>query len=766
MVLPISQLQRFLYSHYLLGGFRQSLGVLLPVILLGGILKNYDIGVIASMGALCVAIVDQPGGPRRYRSNEMLGGALLGTFTVLITGLSSNYPLAIWILVPTLSFLYSMLNVFGKRGGLIGFACLLLMALTLRFPMTPSQVLMHTLYSSGGALFYFIFSSLFRRLLLYSEERRTLSVALFATAEYMLRRARFYDSSTDLEANYRELIRVQSEMTEAHQATRDMILRELPKGGKGYGEAHRLALLTIYVNMVSLLDSLVATHTDYANLRRRMAGSDFMVFAHDALYQLAIDIEHIALNVSRHRKTRTRQSVKAELRAMEFELERYKRNNMGEDDPETYALLLQVLRRLRNIQNIVDHMAAQTRSPSSDLPIEQYVNKSLSRFLSREEIRFGMLTSNLRWNSSTFRYSIRVSCATLLGLAVPTAVAYFSPSFELLKALTSYSHWIILTSLVILKPGFALTKQRNSLRLVGTAAGCGLAFALMNLTQNTEIYFLFMLGAYVLGNSLVQLNFMLSAVFNTLFVLISFQFLHAESSFLIGQRFVDTLIGCIIALICSYILPWWESNSMSTYASEALAANKKYLQTGLYYAELNRHYYATSVHKAEQSLSALELEQIAHLEKELGEADTQCQLARRNVHIAFNNFASGFYRMMSEPTSQQQHVALLNNLLIQHHILASQISAAIPLLASLKKIPEGINTALAAIEADLSFNEAPEVGSIETENELAMLAYPLRQMLKAAQLIRHDMRGLMLSSGPPSPKQIAQVKAEDDEIPN
>lgn len=764
MVLPISQLQRFLYSHYLLGGLRQSLGVLLPVILLGGILKNYDIGVIASMGALCVAIVDQPGGPRRYRSNEMLGGALLGTFTVFITGLSSNYPLAIWILVPTLSFLYSMLNVFGKRGGLIGFACLLLMALTLRFPMTPNQVLIHTLYSGGGALFYFVFSTLFRRLLLYSEERRTLSVALFSTAEYMLRRSKFYDSSTDLETNYRELIRVQSEMTEAHQATRDMILRELPKGGKGYGEAHRLALLTIYVNMVSLLDSLVATHTDYANLRRRMADSDFMIFAHDALHQLAIDIEHIALNVSRHRKTRTRQSVKAELRAMEYELERYKRNNMAVEDPETYALLLQVLRRLRNVQNIVDHMAAQTRSPSSDLPIEQYVNKSLSRFLSREEVRFGMLTSNLRWNSSTFRYSIRVSCATLLGLAVPTVVAYFSPSFELLKALTSYSHWIILTSLVILKPGFALTKQRNSLRLVGTAAGCGLAFVLMNLTQNTEIYFLFMLGAYVLGNSLVQLNFMLSAVFNTLFVLISFQFLHAESSFLIGQRFVDTLIGCIIALICSYILPWWESNSMSSYATDALTANKKYLQTGLYYAELNRQYYATSVHKTDESIS--ELEQTALLEKELGEADTQWQLARRNVHIAFNNFASGFYRMMSEPASQQQHVALLNNLLIQNHILASQISASIPLLASLKEIPEGVNTALTAIQADLSFNEAPEVGSIETDNELAMLAYPLRQMLKAAQLIRHDMRGFILSSGPPSPKQIAQVKAEDDETPN
>src|SRR5690554_4568828 len=169
MVLPIPQLQRFIYSHYLLGGLRQSIGVLLPVALLGGFFKLYGIGVIASMGALCVAIVDQPGGPRRYRSNEMLGAAALGTFTAFITGLSSSTPLLIWILVPLLSFFYSMLNVFGKRGGLIGFACLLLMALTLRFPMSPNEVLFHTLFSGGGALFYFAFSTLFRQVLLYRE---------------------------------------------------------------------------------------------------------------------------------------------------------------------------------------------------------------------------------------------------------------------------------------------------------------------------------------------------------------------------------------------------------------------------------------------------------------------------------------------------------------------------------------------------------------------------------------------------------------------
>lgn len=759
MLLPIPPLQRFIYSHYLLGGLRQSLGVLLPVTILGGFFKLYDIGVVISMGALCVAIVDQPGGPRRYRSNEMLGAAALGTFTVFITGLSSSSPLLIWLLVPILSFVYSMLNVFGKRGGLIGFACLLLMALTLRFPMSPNEVFIHTLYSGSGAFFYFLFSSLFRQVLLYREERRTLSVALFSTAEYMVRRSRFYDPDTDLDANYRDLIRIQADMTEAHQAARDMVLRELPRGGKGHAETHRLALLSLFVNMISLLDSMVATHTDYANLRRRMADSDFMIFARDALFKMALDVGHIALNVSRHRKTKQRQSVKAELRAMEYELERYKRNGLNREEPEIYALLVQILRRLRNAQKTIDHMAAQTRSPSTDIPLDQYLEKSLSRFLSREEIRLGMLTSNLRWDSSSFRYAVRVSCATLLGLTVPTVVAYFSPNIEILNALTSYSHWIILTSLVILKPGFALTKQRNSWRLIGTVLGCALTFVLFRFTSNLDVYFVIMLFAYILGNSLVQMNFMLSAVFNTIFVLVSFQFLHTEGSFVIGERLIDTIIGSVIALICSYVLPWWESNSMSNFANEALGANKNYLQTGLHYAALQRQYNAATAtpHSAAQAL-ALSPDTLAKLEYDLNEADTQWQLARRNVHVAFSNFASGFYRMMNEPTSRQYNVALLNNLLIQNHVLASQISAAVPLLASLAEIPPGIETALVAIERELNNADAPPVGSLETEGDFAMLAYPLRQMIKAAQLIRQDMRGLVLSSGPPTPTQLDLLK--------
>lgn len=753
MASPIPQLKQFLYSHYLLGGLRQSLGVLLPVIVLGRLFGHYDIGVIASMGAACLAIIDQPGGPRRYRNNEMLGGIVLGTFTVALTGLASSSPLLILLCVPLLCFSYSMLSVFGRRGGLIGFACLLLMTLTMRFPMQPQDVLLHTLYSFGGGLSYYLFSRLFRQIFWFREERQTLAVALSATAQFMAARAEFYDSESDLDECYRRLIKLQADMTDKHQAARDLVLRELPTGNLR-GDRHRQALLSIYLNMVSVLDSLVATYTDYTVLRRQMANTDFMFFAHDGLYKLSLDISYIALNITRNVNTRRRASVKAEIRAMEYELEQYRNKGMVDKDPEVYALLVQILRRLRNLNGIVEHMANNTRRPSQNLPIDQYMNKSLSRFLSREDLRLGMLTSNLRLESSHCRYAIRVTCAAMCAMGLGALSTYFHDELGLSNALTAHSYWIILTILVIMKPGFSTTRQRNGWRLLGTVLGCACAFLLFKVTDSREIYLIAMLLAYLLGNSLIQLNFMVSAIFNTIFVILSFQFLSTGGTFIIGERLIDTLIGCAIAMVASYLLPSWEASSLSPLAKKALVANRDYLYSGLEFARLSREHNQARKKATNPADASIPVNEQQDLDAALSEADTSWQLANKNVHVAFSNFAAAFYRMIDEPVSQQRNVALLNNLLIQNHVLASQTNAAVPLLATLNEVPPGIAGSLAAIQELLQNKEASAPASIETEGELALLAYPLRQMVKAAQLIRQDMRGLEYSVGPQLPPKM------------
>ncbi|MBC7204763.1 MAG: FUSC family protein, partial [Pusillimonas sp.] len=65
---------------------------------------------------------------------------------------------------------------------------------------------------------------------------------------------------------------------------------------------------------------------------------------------------------------------------------------------------------------------------------------------------------------------------------------------------------------------------------------------------------------------------------------------------------------------------------------------------------------------------------------------------------------------------------------------------AIPLLAQLPAVPTGIQQSLEAINALLEDRNAPVPVSIETEGDLAALAYPIRQMSRAAQLIHQEMQ--------------------------
>src|SRR5690606_3136417 len=378
--------QRFFYIHYFLGWLRQALGVLVPALVLIGIFDLYSVGMIADIGAACVAIIDQPGGPRRYGTNGMLAAILLGSATAAVTGLASSHSLLMLVVIPALCFLFSMFTVFGKQGGLLGFACLLIMTLTMRVPLNPDEVAQHTLYSFLGGLYYFAYSYLVHRLLWHREERQILSVALFATADYMAARSRFYDVNTDIEADYRLLIHAQSAMTEKHQAARDTVLRELPKG-RGRADRLRTASLNIFIDMVALLDSLVATHTDYATLRRTLPNSDVLIFSRDALRKLSINVSAIAFNVARNRHVKERNSVKAELRAIEYELEKYREGGLADSDPEVCALLVQVLRRLRNATRLVDRMAEHLSGSGNTELVDMRLDKSLDRFLSRKTWR-------------------------------------------------------------------------------------------------------------------------------------------------------------------------------------------------------------------------------------------------------------------------------------------------------------------------------------------------------------------------------------------
>ncbi len=115
---------------------------------------------------------------------------------------------------------------------------------------------------------------------------------------------------------------------------------------------------------------------------------------------------------------------------------------------------------------------------------------------------------------------------------------------------------------------------------------------------------------------------------------------------------------------------------------------------------------------------------------------------------------------MSEPKSHQAHVPELNNLLIQNHLLASQITAAIPLLTALPETPPGIQLALEGMVALLD-DQRPAPATLSAQfapkGDLAALVYSLKQMLKACYMIRQELTSIdaAAESMLPRPSQAA-----------
>jgi uncharacterized membrane protein YccC len=210
-------------------------------------------------------------------------------------------------------------------------------------------------------------------------------------------------------------------------------------------------------------------------------------------------------------------------------------------------------------------------------------------------------------------------------------------------ALGHHSYWVLLTIIVILKPGFSLSKQRNYQRLTGTVAGGVIGILILKFIPNRDAEFIFlvvlMLGTY----SFSRLNYVVSVIFMTPYVLILFKFLGV--GLLVEERIIDTIIGSSIAFIASYLIfPSWEVDQIQDSLKDVINANINYLV------------------KITESISGTEISSIEY------------KLARKDVFVKSANLSAAFERMTSEPKRKQKKVKEVHKFVVLNHILSSYIA--------------------------------------------------------------------------------------------
>ncbi len=714
----MSAFRRLIYSHHFLSGVRHGICVLFAFGLVSFALGNTSSGLIAGLGASCVAIIDQPG-PQKRRIYEMLWGVLLGGLTVALTGFASPYPYTLAGVVILLCFGLSMLHAFGQRGGVISLACLLLMTITLHTPLSVTQTLIHVFVTMIGAVIYVLSSLALGRLTKVQEEEQALTAALLATSDYVAQRGLMYDPETDIDEGYNELMQRQSKMIASHQAVRDILLPNLSE--KKLNRSHKRKMTwNVFVDMVSLLDLFLGTQTDYKFLHRDMAQSDSLVFMRDALLKYANEIERIAVTVTRGNRFthfNHHMGAKAELRALDYELEKMQRHGFAATHPEAFNICSQVVKRLKNIELVLLRMRQQVGSnrPMAVLEVE-HLQHLPSEILTRHEYRLALLIDNLRWTSSVFRFALRLSTAVGLGMLVAIAFPVLQP----------HSYWMLISIIVIMRPAFSTTHQRNNGRLIGTIAGSGVSLLILMFTQDATIITATLIVSLILGSALILLNYLLSTFFMTVSVLLVLHFLLPDSFNLAGDRAIEAVVGSLIAFACSYLYPWWEARSIPKFAQTARDANAQYLIGVTQWLKAHR-VFTTPPTSADHLV-------------DLPQDDLSWHLGRKNVYLALSNFTDSLQRMMLEPKAKQIHVAEFNHLLIQNHTLVSRTSAIIEVLYPLNQVPLRLvgyleNMALAAQTRDITLAHAELPEGLEAEMNVKGVGYMLDQLRSSVEQI-------------------------------
>ncbi|MFP4904411.1 FUSC family protein, partial [Paraburkholderia sp. BR14261] len=447
------EIRKFLYSQYFYGGLRIAIGISLPAVLCLFVLHKSELGFTISTGALGACVVDMPG-PLKYKRNEMLACSVIGFLSAYATGLATFSPVALWATVVPLTFVLSLIVVYGNRWPQISFATLFMMVMTLEEHFTPHLALVNALWILLGGLWYTAWSTMISQLMLDRIEQQALAESVFACADYLLARAQFFDLDNDLDECYRNLVAKQIAAVERQDAARDIVLRNLPKLRAGKVDARRAMHFNLFINTVDLHELFVGAHTDYPLVRNTFGGSDLLVFYRDLIRKAAADLEDIGLAVLQNEAPRASVNVKAELRAIEYELELLKKRDLAATDPEAYAAISASFRRIWSATRLIDRMRRSLASEVPTTETELRIDEALTRFVTNRRVSWLQIFSNLTMASPSFRHALRVTIAVAVGFWLG----------RLLPLTNAY--WIVMTSIIILKPGYSLTRQRNAQRIV------------------------------------------------------------------------------------------------------------------------------------------------------------------------------------------------------------------------------------------------------------------------------------------------------------
>ncbi len=646
----------FLFSQYFSDGIRISLEIVLPA-LICSYFGRLDIGLLLSTGALCVSISDAPGPIDHKRNGMMYCNAFIFLMS-LLNGFANHNILLLGLLILFASFFFTMFAVFGVRAASVGIAALLIMILRMDKVQPASEVFTDAMLILSGGVWYMLLALLFFLVRPFRQAQRSLGNCIHETSRLLLIKAALYDSGTIVKSEYQKMLDQQVIVNQSHDEVRELLFKskEIVKDTTPEGRA----MLITFTDVIDLYEQVNATWYDYSMLRVKFSSTGILPEISALIKDMAYELDRIGLAIQSNTHFKKQFELLPALNELKAKIDTAKIENTSN------LVLKKILINLRNLGERVDAISAYF---VKDTLLKKRSGHALdySKFVSHQEISFAIFRNNLNLDASVFRHSLRMMITCVLGFIIVRFLSY-----------GHHSYWILLTIVFIMKPGYSITKKRNFQRIAGTVAGGLLGIVLIATIKDRAALFalilFFMIGTYTFQ----RLNYIVTVIFMTPYILILFSFLGLGFINIVEERVLDTAIASLLAFFASYFLfPHWESKQLEAYMISVLKSNINYLQQLKSYFTSNNS-------------SVLEY-----------------KLVRKELYVSTANLSAAFSRMLSEPKNKQQHAREINEFVVLNNVLSSNIAGLFSINISpghqtvTREIAHQVNRSLVILEESL-----------------------------------------------------------------
>ncbi|WP_235833451.1 FUSC family protein [Algibacter lectus] len=622
----LNNVELFLRGSNLYRGIRLTTAVVTPLVIMY-ILGYAEWAPSVVVGVFLNAPGDIPGSLKR-KVNAILisiGLTMLVTCTILFF---KPYLMLLLIAMAIISFVVSLISVYGFRASLVSFSGLLSMVLALAVQKeSPQEIFNHIGLMGIGGLWYLFVSFTFQKLAPKKDNNQLLSDTLALIGEYLKLRARLLTKKNKRETLIKEALVLQTQINEKHETLREVLYVERKKSGRSHYDEKQLL---IFISTINIFELIEAKHLDYNEIDRLFIDKrEFLKASKNLNKVLGNHLIKLSDLLIQKRKIPNKNVLLDALAKANDAISDYV------DDvtlPQAREGAL-VLKNLYDYQELLLEEVRAIRRVMANVREASKVSlkrQDASQFLTLQEYRLNVIIQNLSFSSNLFRHALRFTVAVMFAFVLGTVLEIHN------------TYWIVLTILVIMRPNYGLTKERSKDRIIGTLIGATVAISIVLLTQNVVVYATMAIVSLIFAFALIQENYKFAAALITINVIFVYSLINPDAFEVIQYRVTDTIIGAIIAIVANYLLwPSWEVNNLKDVLLDAVKKNTSYLLAtkDLYHAKKQN--------------------QLAY------------KVARKDAFLAISNLNAAFQRLTQDPKSKQREFQLIYSLVTLNQTMVS-----------------------------------------------------------------------------------------------